>query len=767
MPRVHDCSPNSFSPAFPRASVGRPAAGTAFRADRAPKRRHLGERLSALLLAALGLVASTAATAQLSPPIIVDHQLEISLDPEAGTLTGQDRLTLPADQPQATVLLHEGLGPRVSDGAGVLERIGRDGHLERYRLITSAPGPVTITYAGTIRHPLETLTEGMGRARQQSIGTIDADGAFLSGYTGWYPRVPESLERFTLTADLPPGWLAVSQGAGPKIANQGNRVRVTWREDHPQDEIYLNAARFKLYQTPGPGAEAQAWLREPDDALAARYLAATTDYLARYSDLIGPYPYAKFALVENFWESGYGMPSFTLLGPTVLRLPFILHTSYPHEILHNWWGNGVFVDYAQGNWSEGLTTYLADHLNAELDGRGADYRRDQLAAWADYVQHDADFPPRAFQGRHGGASQAIGYGKVMMILHMLRISQGDAAFITALRRFYADNRFRIAGWDALEAAFTATSPAAAPELARFFTAWVERPGAPTLTLAEVSQRQLPSGAWQVSGRVEQTQPAAPFPLTVPVVIHDQAGAAYALRVTMDGGARAATFSQDLPKAALRVAVDPAFDSFRTLLPGEAPVRLSTLFGAAGGLIVLPAAAPAPLAAGYRALAEAWVQGQPDWAIATDTGLAALPTDRPVWLLGWENRFAATFAGLGDAGGFRLDLALRTITLAGTDYADATPVLTAGGPDRAGSAALGWLAASDPAALPALARKLPHYGKQGFLVFDVTGAQVLVKGQWPSGGSALVHWFGEGRPTLAVPPRADLLQAEAKLGAAAR
>ena len=69
-----------------------------------------------------------------------------------------------------------------------------------------------------------------------------------------------------------------------------------------------------------------------------------------YRQLIGPYPYGKFALVENFWETGYGMASFTLLGPQVIRFPFILNSSYPHEILHNWWGNSVFVDYASGNW---------------------------------------------------------------------------------------------------------------------------------------------------------------------------------------------------------------------------------------------------------------------------------------------------------------------------------------------------------------------------------------------------------------------------------
>jgi hypothetical protein len=98
-------------------------------------------------------------------------------------------------------------------------------------------------------------------------------------------------------------------------------TRVRWREDHPQQEIYLVAAPFTLYRQATPDAEAEVFLRTPDEALAKRYLNATGKYLALYSNLIGTYPYAKFALVENFWPTGYGMPSFTLLGPQVIRLP--------------------------------------------------------------------------------------------------------------------------------------------------------------------------------------------------------------------------------------------------------------------------------------------------------------------------------------------------------------------------------------------------------------------------------------------------------------
>jgi aminopeptidase N len=132
----------------------------------------------------------------------------------------------------------------------------------------------------------------------------------------------------------------------------------------------------------------QAELRKPDTALANRYINATADYLALYEKLIGPYPYSKFTLVENFWETGYGMPSFTLLGEKIIRFPFIITTSYPHELLHNYWGNSVYVDNTKGNWCEGITAYMADHLFKEQQGQGAEYRRTTLAKFTDFVNVD-------------------------------------------------------------------------------------------------------------------------------------------------------------------------------------------------------------------------------------------------------------------------------------------------------------------------------------------------------------------------------------------
>ena len=170
------------------------------------------------------------------------------------------------------------------------------------------------------------------------------------------------------------------------------------------------------------------------DAIADRYLEATGQYLALYNELIGAFPYREFVLVENFWETGYGMPSFTLLGPQVLRFPFILHTSWPHELLHNWWGNGVRPDWRSGNWSEGLTTLMADH--ALRAAQSPDAARLMRWSWLrDFaaIAPGSDTPLDRFTARTHGAASAVGYGKSAMLFHMVRAEIGEATFDEALR----------------------------------------------------------------------------------------------------------------------------------------------------------------------------------------------------------------------------------------------------------------------------------------------------------------------------------------------
>src|SRR6202023_1548746 len=177
--------------------------------------------------------------------------------------------------------------------------------------------------------------------------------------------------------------------------------------------------------------------------------------------------------------------------------------------------NGVFVDLAGGNWCEGLTAYLADHLIAEQRGQGADHRRAILQKVTDYVTPENDFPPSRFQSRHDAVTEAVGYGKAAMMGNMLREKVGDGQFIKALQAFYRDNHFREASFDDIEKSFEAVSGL---DLRPFFDQWVRNVGTPELKLDHAA-----GDGERVDITLSQVQPGRLFTLDVPVVSETDKG----------------------------------------------------------------------------------------------------------------------------------------------------------------------------------------------------------------------------------------------------
>ncbi len=581
------------------------------------------------------------------------HALEVVVRPEQHAIEVIDTITRPAAASATLEFeLHPDLAPEIV-GEGVrLEALAApaadkqpasntaaevaDVTPRRYRvLLPAGQDRFVLRYRGRIQHALRQQGEDYARGFRETAGMIDGEGVFLAAESYWYPQVAGERLTFDLDLSLPPGWTGMTQGERLTHAAGETHTQEQWRCPHPQEEIYLIAGRFSEYAQSTDGVQAMVLLREPDAALAQPYLDATAEYIRLYSGLIGPYPYAKFALVENFWETGYGMPSFTLLGPKVIRLPFILHSSYPHEILHNWWGNGVYVDYASGNWSEGLTSYLADHLIKEQRGEGTDYRRGVLQNYADYVREQQDFPLTAFHSRHSAATEAVGYGKALMLFHMLRQRLGDETFIQGLRTLYEQYRFRDAGFADVEAVFSRVS---GQPLTAFFDQWVKRGGAPQLRVAQVRCSGLRVKAMCLPHGSNRCRREKPTRCGCRLPSSWKAGrSAWQSVVELEGKQKALELK--LPARPLRLIVDPEFDVFRRLDRNEIPPAISQALGAGQVMIVLPSTAPEPLRAAYAELAADWKAGNPDrFTIVSDDELERLPADRAVWLFGWSNRF---------------------------------------------------------------------------------------------------------------------------------
>ena len=660
----------------------------------------------------------------------IHHQLKVVIDPAQSHISVIDTLSFTDEfahnNDSVEFLLHRDLILEQHDAIEKLTQQNISSHLSLYRL-TEIPDSkrITLRYAGVINHDLQQPNFDGARSFSSTEGIIDENGVFLDGGSAWYPTIANSLVSFELEISIPSPWLAVSAGAKTEHDPLGDMNNVCWVERSPQDDIYLVAAPFKLYSQQADNIEVQVYLREDDPSLAQQYLDIGAQYLAMYEKLLGKYPYQKFAAIENFWETGFGMPSFTLLGPRVMRFPFILHSSYPHEILHNWWGNSVFVDHQNGNWAEGLTAYLADHLIAEQRGNAVLYRRNSLQKYSDYVSSGRDFPLNQFRSRHDSASEAVGYGKSLMLFHMLRIKLGDETFSQGLRQLYKQYRFKKASFSDLAKVFSEVSK---KDLSTFFTQWLDRSGAPSLRLSKVKHIQLPDTSEKLIIEIEQTQSDALYDLTVPVIAQFSDG--HSEKFLLSLNKRRNSIAINAPATLLSVMVDPEFDVFRRLDAREIPSALSQGFGASEALAVLPGSANDETIDAYRQLISSWQQGQRvQLTLILDTELEHLPDDKAVWLLGWNNHFRHVISDQITAHKSVIDN--DQLVIGSNIYSRDTHsvVVTSRHPQNPAQTIL-WLASENLAALPGIARKLPHYGKYSYLAFTGNEPENVSKGQWP-------------------------------------
>jgi len=652
-------------------------------------------------------VEASAGSAVHAATAAVSYRLEIRLDPVTRELAGEATITV-RDAAPFDLLLN----PRFEidsirlDGQPARARPRRDGDLNRWSLPGGPPArSVEVRWHGALA-PLAAGLEHRDTLRAHEP-MADPQGSFLSSAGAWYPAVSRRdrrlLHSYSLSLDLPHGQRGLVAGHRGAEETRGSRVVAEFAFPHPSEGIDLIAGPYRVGERfarsiDGRPIALRTYFHPELEPLALGYLDAVGDYLALYERWIGPYPFTTFSVVSSPTPTGFGMPTLTYLGIEVLKLPFIKATSLGHEVLHNWWGNGVYPDYETGNWSEGLTTFMADYHYAERES--SDKARAMRLAW---LRDLSGIPPAAhrplatFTARTHGIDQAIGYGKAAMVFLMLRDRIGEPAFDRGIRRFWQTQRFRSADWADLRVAFEAES---GQQLERFFEQWLERAG-----LAEVTLVDGRAGDDHVA--VTLTQSAPPYVIEVPLRVDTTAGEA-ARRVRLERTEQRFELELDAADPATRVTLDPDSRLLRRLHRREAPPILREVqFDARAALITLGDAAFATQA---RSLA-ARLLDHPPQSLSPELA----PDERPLLVIGEDGAVARWL------GHHHLPPAPPEVAGRGTVRVW-TQRLPSGAP-------LAIVAASDTAALTSAGRPLPHYRQQSWLVFD--GAKAIARGVWPA------------------------------------
>ena len=586
----------------------------------------------------------------------------------------------------------------------------------------------TVKYKGEIQSPIKQSKENYARGFSESPGIIWEQGVYLAGSTYWVPYFGDEFVSFNLTTTSPKDWKTVSIGTRTLDENKGDTHIDKWESPSPQEEVFLIAAPFHEYSYAMGAVTAYAFLRTADEALANKYLETTAQYMEMYRKLVGPFPYTKFALVENFWETGYGMPSFTLLGEKIIRFPFILHSSYPHELLHNYWGNSVYVDFKTGNWCEGLTAYMADHLIKEQRGQAAEYRSETLQKFTDYVTSENDFPLSKFLSRHDSPSEAIGYGKTSMVFHMLRCKVGDEEFMKGFQTFNRENKFKRASFNDIRTAFEEVT---GKDLKWFFDQWIERTGAPQLALEDVKVNSV-RGTNNISFTLKQIQPEDVFYLDVPIVVVTKGGSKTEI---VEMNEKEANYSISVSDEPLKILVDPQFDLMRILDPRESPPTFTKAYGSENTLIVLPAEAE-PSFQLYKKFVDLWIKGnEAKFVVKSEDEIDELPENQTVMLLSLTNKFASVVnTAMKDYESEILKHAVkygkREIPLEDNSF-----FISISNPKNI-KEVITLLSIGNAASVEGLNNKLPHYGKYSYLAFNGSEPTNIDKGVWLITGSPL-------------------------------
>ncbi len=635
-----------------------------------------------------------------SPSLQAAHlDLDVNLDPGSRRLVS--RAILDLDPAQNGFSLAPGLvvHKALLDGRPLQLSPSRwEGGLALYTW-PSRPGKsrLELHYSGQLAS-LEALDHRQVLGWQPPMA--DPQGSYLPAGSGWYPD-PGTVFSYRVRLSLPPGQKGLVPGNPLDETSGPKRYVARYDFPHAAQGIdlmagpYVTAAR-NLVLPGGKSVRIRTWFHAELGDLAQTYLADSARYLERYSRQIGDYPFSSFSVVSSPLPTGFGMPSLTYLGRQVLRLPFIRATSLGHEVLHNWWGNGVYPDWEKGNWSEGLTTFMADYAYKEDESPAA--ARDQRLAWLRdlaAVPVDADMPLQDFVSRQHGISSIVGYNKAAMVFFMLRDRIGAEAFAKGLRLLWQRKRFQTASWMDLEAVF---SEASSQDLGAFFAQWVSRPGAPRLRLGQVVQ--------QGNTLTVQAQQEEDFHVRLPLGLMVYPDGIETRVMDLQGPAGTARFNvQGLVQA---VEPDPDYRLWRRLDPALFPAILREVFAAPRVSLVL-GEADADFQGAARSLAAGVLDVVPT-EIRTDSPLPPgalliiVPRQQAQALLA-RLSLPGVPGALADAGSARV---------------------------WAGRAAQGRpyavIAARDTASLQALGRGLPHYGRQSWLLF--ADGRVLDKGVWP-------------------------------------
>lgn len=395
------------------------------------------------------------------------HTIHITINPDSSYLEAEDAFSYNKVFKQKSVVLlgnlkiHE-MSHSHGDYEFILEPDGE--HHTKVTIVnknetTHEPPEFVFKYSGKVYH--EASKTSLTQRHARSYGMISDEenkGIYLPG-SAFYPVAEDEMAMFNITINVPEDYTIIASGQKIKNINE-ERAVFRYITEFPIQHMTLVGGRYVKEAKMHDNVEFAIYTYA-ENPHSMQYLDASIEYYKLYTGLFGDYPYSSFRIVENFFDTGLGMPGYTLLTGRLLQMPWVTLSpgSLAHEFVHNWWGNSVFVDYEQGNWCEALTTFSTNYyynvLTENPDG-ALDWRKKALIAISD-LPKDKQYPVSSFKWQEDVYDAVIGYQKGAFALLEIYNFMGKPTFFNTLKQFAVNFKGKKAGWKDVIDAFNAQS----------------------------------------------------------------------------------------------------------------------------------------------------------------------------------------------------------------------------------------------------------------------------------------------------------------------
>lgn len=404
------------------------------------------------------------------------YDLNVSLNPESGTVRGESRIEYTNNEavslgelyfhlyPNATVFAQDVTRPGrltvrgVKQGEEQLRWEARNTQLKVVLPVELPPGGKTIlelAWELTVPDYPGRLGENDGVISLGNwypiLAVYDAAGWHLDPYSERGDPFYSDVARYRVKLRLPDGWRAAATGNLRSVRDlPGSTKELAWETGLVRDFALALSSDYRFLTGKAGGVLVHSYFLKGEREGGERALRAGSAALNFFSRTFGPYPYDQFTLAATgFYQGGMEYPNIVFLSRQFYGQEDadLLEYIAVHETAHQWWYGVVGNNQVEEAWlDEGLTEFSTLLFYEKELGRGAEEARSLLSLYEAYRQANGDgvILRRLDEFPSDLAYNALVYGKGCLLFLKLRDELGEDTLLAVLREYYRRFAYRTA-----------------------------------------------------------------------------------------------------------------------------------------------------------------------------------------------------------------------------------------------------------------------------------------------------------------------------------